>query len=494
MNVVDYFFEKSKFQKKECVCGTKENINYNSLYKSVKYLAFYLYKQGKKGERIVLLADNSLFFIISYLGIIKSGATVVLTETRISRDDLKKIIKKTDTKIIFVQNKFKQRFEGFSIERLITEEDLEKIPKLKESEIKTNSEDTAVIIFTSGSTGDKKGVMLSHKNIIENTKSVIKYLELTENDRVEVVLPFNYCFGASLLHTHLRIGGSMVLNKSIFVGSVIDEINQYKCTGFAGVPSTFQILIKKTNFLRNKFPSMRYFAQAGGKLADNFISEIYKTFDKQGIKFYVMYGATEATARLSYLPPKLLKTKLGSIGKGIPGVTLEVLNKNDKPITPGEIGEIVASGENIMQGYFQDPKETKKVLKNGKLYTGDLATVDEDGYIYVKGRLKNIIKSGGHRISPQEIEDVILQLENVADCGIVGIPDDIMGEAIVAIVETKIKTSKFQKEIIDYCNNKLPSYKVPKRIEFVKKIPLTSFYKKDYSRIREMMINEEIKN
>ncbi|MBW2045881.1 MAG: AMP-binding protein [Deltaproteobacteria bacterium] len=505
MNVVDYLFEKSKYLDKEFVCGIKETIRLGELYKIVNGLANYLKKNYKKGSRIVLCSDNSVFFIVAYLSIIKSNSIVVLTDTRISEKDIESICGKTEASAVFIQKRFQNKFNpyfakySFDLNNVFNENSIERIlEKSKETHTddgKTDniadSDEIAVIIFTSATTGDKKGVMLSHRNIISNTDQIINYLKLTENDRIEVVLPFYYCYGTSLLHTHLRIGASMVLNKSIFVGSVLNEINKYKCTGFAGVPTTFHILIKKTDFLKTNFANLRYMTQAGGKLANKFIQIIIDSFEKQGIEFYVMYGATEATARLSYMPPELTKTKLGSIGKGIPGIQLTVLNKEGIQVKPGEMGEIVASGDNIMQGYYKDTEASAEVLKNGKYYTGDLATIDEDGFIYIVGRKNNIIKSAGYRVSPNEIQDTILELPEVYECAVLGIPDEIMGEAIVAVIESDEKSDEFKKRIIEYCNKKLPSFKVPRIIKLFKHIPLTTSNKKDTVKIKKILLNKK---
>jgi acyl-CoA synthetase (AMP-forming)/AMP-acid ligase II len=204
-----------------------------------------------------------------------------------------------------------------------------------------------------------------------------------------------------------------------------------------------------------------------------------------------MYGATEATARLSYLPPELISIKMGSIGKGIPGVTLAVLNQAMQAVKPSEIGEIVAKGDNIMKGYYNDPEGTGAVLKNGWLFTGDLATVDDEGFIYVVGRSKNIIKSGGYRISPAEIENEILSLEKFKGCVIFGIPDEIMGEAIVAVIQTPqtMDQHNLSREVIAHCNKKLPSYKVPQKIFFVDEFPLNSSNKIDMAALKEMVLS-----
>ena len=332
----------------------------------------------------------------------------------------------------------------------------------------------AEIIFTSGSTGKPKGVMLSHKNLIANTSSILSYLNISAEDRMLVVLPFYYCYGLSLLHTHLRSGGAIVLNNSfIFLGRVIKDLLDYKCTGFAGVPSHFQILLRKSDsFKKTAFPALRYVTQAGGGLATTFIDEFLESFPN--VKFYVMYGQTEATARLSYLAPETYKLKKGSIGKGIPGVELKVINNNNEDVKPGETGEIIARGDNIMMGYYPNKMCANKVVKNGWLYTGDLGTVDTDGYIYLTARKKEIIKIRGKRISPIEIETVIQELPEVIFCMIEGQKDEILGEVIKATIIVNKSITITAEAIKKHCSNRLAIYKVPQVIEFSNQFRVSS--------------------
>ena len=490
MNFVSYLFEKSRHLEKLFILGDHGILTYTEFIKKMVNLSSVINNRYGSRKKFLLMADNTPFFIASYLSIIYSGNTAVLVETRMSKTDLTHIIDTSSLCGAFIQDKYCKNFEGSKFD-IINETIMNEIQDenffLNPRPI-MHEDDIAVIIYTSGSTGTKKGVMLTHKNLIANTRSIIDYLKLTESDRICVVLPFFYCYGASLLHTHIRVGGSIVLSQKPFLGSVIKDIDNYQCTGFAGVPSTYQILINKTAFLSEKFPSLRYFTQAGGQLPNKYITILSEHFPEK--KFYVMYGATEATARLSYLPPECLKAKMGSIGKGIPGVTLAVLNEKGLPVKPSETGEIAAKGDNIMLGYFNDPEGTKAVLRNGWLYTGDLATIDDDGFIYVVGRSKNIIKSGGYRISPNEIENEILSLEKVRGCVIIGIPDEIMGEAIVAVIPSSntMDNNDLRKEILTHCNQRLPSYKVPKKIIFVDEYPLNSSNKMDLTRLKEIVL------
>jgi len=492
MNFVRYLLETTRDPEKLFILGDHGTISYADFIQKVEDTTSILFNRYGTMKKILLMADNTPFFIISYLSIIYSGNIAVLVETKISKTDLTYIIDTSSLSGALVQGKYRPYFED-------TPFDIMNESILKESGDReffshhpdVQDDDIAVIIFTSGSTGTKKGVMLTHKNLIANTDSIIEYLGLDETDRMCVALPFFYCYGASLLHTHLRAGGSIVLNQKPFLGSVISDINNYQCTGFAGVPSTYQILINKTRFLQQKFPSLRYFTQAGGQLPNKYIKILTEHFPEK--KIYIMYGATEATARLSYLPPELTSAKMGSIGKGIPGVTLTVLNHEMQPVKPSEIGEILAKGDNIMKGYYNDPEGTEAVLKNGWLYTGDLATVDDDGFIYIVGRSKNIIKSGGYRISPMEIENEILSLEKFSGCVVFGIPDEIMGEAVVAVIQVPgtMDRHDLSRQIVTHCNKQFPSYKVPKKIFFIDELPLNSSNKIDIAALKEIVLSRD---
>jgi len=190
----------------------------------------------------------------------------------------------------------------------------------------------------------------------------------------------------------------------------------------------------------------------------------------------------------------MVRTRTASIGKGIPGVHLEVLGEDGRPVRPGETGEIVATGDNIMRGYYGDEEGTRAVLKDGKYHTGDLATVDEDGYIYVVGRAKDIIKCAGYRVSPYEIEDLIASMEGVDTVAVVSKPDEILGEAIVAVVRRKdgAEADAVRTTIFRECRRSLPSYKNPSSVVFLDEMPLNSSNKIDKVRLRQMLAEGEL--
>ncbi|MBN1251583.1 MAG: AMP-binding protein [Bacteroidales bacterium] len=487
MNAIDYFFEDYKNSEKAFLLNKNEQISYSELFNKTISLSEFLKSEIGENNNIILFSTNSLFFIISYLAIIKSGNICVPINPVSKEQVINFVISETNPKLIFLQKRFIEKFNEFKIE-IISDNDFELKTQnknnkdQKENNITVNfdKERLAEIIYTSGSTAFPKGVMLSHKNLIANTESIIKYLKLTDKDTMLVVLPFYYCYGLSLLHTHLKVGGSIVLNNTfMLIGSVINNLKDYKCTGFAGVPSHFQILLRKSDSFKNtELPDLKYVTQAGGKLHTVFISEFTDNF--KNTKFYVMYGQTEATARLSYLPYEDLNKKLGSIGKAIPNVKLQIVDEYGNEVNNGQFGEIVASGDNIMKGYYNDKELTNKTIQNGKLFTGDLAKKDEDGYIYIVARKKEIIKVGGERISPKEIEEVIVSIPEVIDCTIEGVYDEILGEKIKAIivVSDKNNNDNFKNKILEHCKKNLSSIKIPQELVLEKNVNVNASGKK----------------
>lgn len=480
MNAFDYFFEHSAGMDSLLLVG-KEEITYKQLYKSCLNLASRLEDEIGQNKNIILISVNNLFFITAYLAIIKSGNVCIPLDPAIEKENFTFIRDLTDPGLMFITRDIERRL-SLQSEKCIFPEGITNNGTNANIVVDKNfnQETTAEIIFTSGSTGKPKGVVISHKNLIANTESIVKYLKLTNNDRMLVVLPFYYCYGLSLLHTHLRVGGSIVLNNSfIFLGSVIKDLKEYKCTGFAGVPSHFQILLRKSDsFKKTDFPDLRYVTQAGGKLPFIFIDEFRESLPS--VKFVVMYGQTEATARLSYLPHDMYEKKKGSIGKGIPGVELKVINESGEIVKPGETGEVIAKGDNIMKGYFADEEGTKNTLRNGWLFTGDLGTIDDDGYIFLSARKKEIIKVRGKRVSPKEIEAVILEITEVIDCLVEGIEDDVEGEMLKAtVVIRKDAVNTVSKEsIIAHCSKHLALHKIPHVYDLKQELTISATGKK----------------
>jgi acyl-CoA synthetase (AMP-forming)/AMP-acid ligase II len=341
-----------------------------------------------------------------------------------------------------------------------------------EGETPPGADATALIIFTSGTTGDPKGVELTHRNLISNCRSVIEYLGLTRNDRIYQVLPFYYSYGNSVLLTHLMVGGSVQIGKPIaFAGKVLEELKMYPCTGFSGVPSTYGFLLRQPGFSAAK-TKLRYLTEAGGKMSEDLTVRLREKFPKTEI--FIMYGQTEAAARLTYLPPDKLDQKPGSAGIALSGVELRIAGNDGHFLPAGEEGEVLARGDSIMRGYWKNPAATQKVLRDGWLYTGDLGYLDTDGFLFLTGRKSQMIKSGGHRIHPIEIEEVIMQLDDVIEAAVVGVSDDLLGEAIVVYVVSNLDEKKIKQQIMRHCKMQLPVFKQPKKVVPLKNLPKTS--------------------
>lgn len=442
------------------------------------------------GERVGVLAENGFFFVAAYFGIIHAGCCAVPLPTDCTENALKRMVASTNMRHFFISSQCEKRFSSCLDQLDVTLISQTAQPTLlgccNTNPVEVDLQrDLAAIMFTSGSTGDPKGVMVTHQNILSNTQDILSYTGIDATDRVMTVLPFSYCYGMSLLHTHLMAGASLVINnRFMFAEKVLDEMAQTNCTGFAGVPATYQILLRKTRFAKRNFPALRWLQQAGGKLPNALINEIRHAFPE--VKFFTMYGQTEATARLSYLPPDRLVDKLGSVGKGLPHARLDVLRPDGSPVAlgTGEIGEIVASGESISSGYWADDEETKKYFHDGKLYTGDMATVDADGFIFIVERARDFIKSMGHRVSPKEIEEVLAEMPEIVEAAVAGLPDDLCGEAVKAFV-VAVDTAKLTADdVVRYCLNRLPNYKIPQYVEFLPQLPKTSNGKVDKIALR----------
>ena len=329
-------------------------------------------------------------------------------------------------------------------------------------------DDLTLLLFTSASTGNARGVMLTHRNIAANCASIVSYLTLTAADRVMSILPLLYSYGRSLLQTHLWVGGSICFDDRImYPRRVLEAVGAERCTGFAGVPLTFELLRRRCNPRTVRMPALRYVTQAGGGMAAELRAWAHDVFAPA--KFYVMYGQTEATARLAYLPPDRFAAKPDSIGVPVPGVELRVVDDRGVDVDAGVTGELIARGENVCRGYLGAPDATREILKDGWLWTGDLARRDEDGFFFIVGRRRTMLKVSGHRYSPTEVEERLAQHPGVREACVVGAPNALTGEAPWAfvVVDATVEPSTLRR----YCAEALPPFKVPRAVVVLDALP-----------------------
>ncbi|MEW6755220.1 MAG: AMP-binding protein [Candidatus Latescibacterota bacterium] len=498
MNAADYLLECVTPEKTALITETSSH-TYREVIRAADGTVRALRDLGvQPGERVGLSAENSLFWVASYLGILRAGAVAVPFYPTLEAEQFAALVELTEPRAFCVQERYLRQFaDRYPPEvslvlpsaeaarrhgrrgRVVAPEPADPVPSTPVDECK----DLAALMFTSGSTGTPRAVMVSHRNITANTDAIIASLALGGDDRIMVVLPFHYCFGTSLLHTHLRANASLVLNNRFaFPQVVLDHMEATACTELAGVPSTYQILLRNSTFPERRFPRLRKLQQAGGKLPDRFIAELRAAHPDAD--YYLMYGQTEATARLSCLPPRDLEARPGSIGRGIPGVTLQVLDEDGCPVPPGVTGEIVARGDNVTLGYWRDPEATRQTHRGGALWTGDLAKLDEDGYIHVVDRAKDFLKPFGHRVSSKQIEDHVVEIADVVEAAVVGVPDDLMGEAARAFVVLRRQASVSAEDILAHCRHRLPPYAVPREVVVLPALPRSAGGKVDKASLK----------
>ncbi len=471
---------------------------YSEINSKANQLAQWLMNQGvKKGDRVVIILENSLEYVVSYYGILKTGAVVVPLGTDLKPDGLNPLLAELEPFAIISNHRFDRLLKA-SDQVLINKTKLINLstnpinPINQTNSINsinsTNPTSLSSIIYTSGSIGKPKGVMLSHKNIVSNVHAICQSLNIVSTDIQMVVLPFFYVMGKSLLNTHFAAGASIVINnKFAYPAAVLKQMIEEKITSFSGVPSTYAYLLHRSPLIkyREKLGILRYCSQAGGHMSRQIKAELREALPKH-TDIFIMYGTTEASARLTYLASEKFENNIDSIGKAIPGVTLKILDEKGNEMPLGQKGEIVASGPNIMQGYWNDKEATNKVLGHHGYITGDLGYQDKEGYFYIIGRKDNLLKVGGHRINPQEIEDVLMETGLLTEAIIIGFPDELMGQKLMALATPK-NNEISENLCLRECALRLPKYKVPSHLEFVKSLPKNSHGKIDSGKCMEIM-------
>jgi acyl-CoA synthetase (AMP-forming)/AMP-acid ligase II len=484
LNFADFLIKSNKSSKK--IIFKEKKLTYSKLYEKVNEISKSIFLK-KKNQLIGIRLDTSEEFLILYLSIIKSGNIAVIIEKSLSKISLQKLLLKHKINHIITDIEPSNKKLNKKIYKLDISQQLNskikifyQIKKDSKPQNKIFLNDVAIVLFTSGSTGLKKAVPLTHRNLISNTNSILKVLPIKSTDITNLLLPTSYSFGLSILNTHLKKGASIFLHTSPFVGSIISEIIKYKCTSIYGVPSTFEILIDKTNFIKKNFTNLRYMAQAGGKLDIKYIKILLSKYEN---KFHVMYGATEASPRLSHMPPKLLKNNLNSIGIPLPGVKFKLfkINKTSK-------FELGVSGPNIMKGYLNELKFNKHIFKGKYFLTGDIAYKNKNNFYFIEKRIDKIIKRFGYKINLTIIEKTIKKIDYIKNCSLFVNKNNKM---ICLVLVPRSKLSLVQSDINNVLVKKFASYEIPDMIIskfkekkfFDKKISLKEIFKKEINEI-----------
>jgi long-chain acyl-CoA synthetase len=510
VTLIHHFLEESarKYPGKIALIHEETRATYGQINAMANRIARALIAMGVGADtRVVVMLHNSIEYVASYYGVLKTGAACVSLSTDIKPDGLAPLLQEIEPAAVVSST----RFEGL-LSATMASSPLVKALVLSQPRMKWTTvpfpvvrlEDIAsegdacnpnlaidpsrlaCLVYTSGSTGVPKGVMLTHRNILQNTDSICSYLNVQPEDRQMVVLPFFYVMGKSLLNTHFAVGASVVINnKFAYTGALIRQMVDEEVTAMSGVPSTYAYLLHRGSLAasKDKLVSLRYCSQAGGHMSRQIKQELRQALPPH-TQIYIMYGATEASARLSYLEPADFERKMDSIGKAIPGVTLRVLGEDGTEMRAGEVGELTASGPNIMQGYWKDRDASMRVLDHNGYHTGDLAYADDEGYFYVVGRKDNILKVSGHRINTQEVEDVVMESGLIVEVAVLGKSDRLRGNSLVAVAVPRADNC-VPGDVLGYCAARLPKYKIPDVLVLVRALPKKLTGKIDRAKCRE---------
>ncbi|MFN9372094.1 MAG: class I adenylate-forming enzyme family protein [Planctomycetaceae bacterium] len=458
-------------------------VTWSTLDCGAQRVAVWLRHHGlQPGDRVVLQLPNSAEYIAAYFGILLAGGVAVGLHPGLLPEELERLIAHSESRcVITTPDQWPMSHSGTGVSVLDCTPNGQLQFGTGEMGEETFEPDTpalpgalAQIIYTSGTTGRPKGVCLTHSALVANTRAIVACLGLTDKDIGLGALPFVYSYGNSVLLTHVSVGARLVLpHDMVFWNRTLDLLQRETVTGFSGVPATFAMLLEKSNFASRQFPALRYVTCAGGALPEELFHRLREILPHVGI--HLMYGQTEAGARLSMLPPADVGDRPRSIGRGLPGVTLQVVDPQGAVVGGTDVGELVAQGPNLMQGYWKDPELTRQVLRDGWLHTGDLACRDEQGYLFIVGRRVDMIKVGSYRVAPSELEEILTGCPGVAEVAVVGLPDPIWGQVPVAFVVPRqsLDPPVSADAVLEYVSGKVPVFKRLRAVNLVPTLPRT---------------------
>lgn len=453
----------------------------------------------EKGDKVALLLGNTPHFIISLYATMRLGATAIPINPLYTPDEISYIIQNGDVKAVIALDMLLPLVElgvkafpqvGAYIVCETTPDVGEKYSALSEAAkakthlfmhlltttigmvdpVLVDKDDTAVILYTSGTTGHPKGAMLTHQNLFSNARDVGNYLEMSAKDRVITTLPVFHVFALTVVvNAPLMKGATLLLVPRFSPAEVFEVADKYEATVFAGVPTMFNFLYQYQDGKVEAFKNLRLAISGGASLP---VSLLHSFEQKFNVKVSEGYGLSEASP-VTCFNPLDRERKAGSIGTSIINVENKIVDEEGNEVPVGEVGELVVRGPNVMKGYYKLPEETAFAIRDGWLYTGDLARQDEDGYFYIVDRKKDMIIVGGFNVYPREVEEVLYAHPNIIEAAVVGQPDENFGETVHAYVVLKDKSMTVE-EIQAYCNEHIVKYKVPTSIEIMDELPKNS--------------------
>ena len=455
------------------------SLTYEALNRAVNALANELKRLDiKKGDTVAVMLPNCPEFVISYFAVHKIGAVAVTLNVLSTSYELRHLLGNNDAKCLITETPLAKKIDDITTDlplchHLITTSGpdsdspfwkiMQKGPFTFEIP-PINDDDPAVIIYTSGLTGKSLGAVLTHRNLLTQANLLRDVYHCTEKSRSLALIPLFHAFGAVVnMLGVIRIGASIVLTDRFSLEGIFSTIEKEKVTYLAAVPRLFLGMIMHEGTEKYDLRSLEFCITGGSTMPPDFIplfEDKFKVMLREG------YGLTEASPVCSVGRPEMIH-KPGSIGTVVPGTEATVLDEDDREVPTGEIGELVIRGDNVMKGYYKDEAATARVMRSGWLHTGDLAKIDEDGYIFLKGMKKRMIITSGFNVYPLEIEQILKLHPAVKTATVVGKPDLMRGEIVTALIVRHPEIQTDAKEIVRHCRTYLSSYKVPREVVFV---------------------------
>lgn len=481
MSTLDALLKETalKFPHRTCIRFEKRAFSYSEIERLVSLRAGGLNSSGiNRGERVAIIMHNSPEYIISYFSILRAGGTVVPVNTYLTSQEMIYILKDSGAGMLIYSDQFTHHIDKIKKEiRGIKTLKPDEIPHLEPKSSSAHNDDIAVFLYTSGTTGFPKGAMLTHKNLISNVRSCNQVIQINNKDKILLFLPLFHSFTFTVcVLLPIYVGATIVLLESVRPFSkIIKSILKERITYLVAVPTIYNILSKKKiptiirlflRFLLN----LRACISGASPLPESTLQEFERRFR---VPLLEGYGLTEASPVVS-VNPLNGKRKPLSVGPPLPGIEVQVVDEKGKILPHGEVGELIVKGDNVMRGYYNRVEDTKKVLKDGWLYTGDMARIDEDGYIYIVDRKKDLIIVDGMNIYPREVEDIIMEHPDVEECAMIGLPDGKGSEIPCMYIRKKKDSFLDESDIRSFLNRRVARYKMPRRIIFVEDFPRTS--------------------
>lgn len=452
---------------------TNESWTYQMLYERVQKMTAILVRMGvTKGDRVGLLSKNHVSYFDFFFACMKLGAIFVPFNWRLGEAELNYCLKDSSPIFIGVSREFSDKLSACEYKAntlLIDGNDyLENENQVVKIDVNIKEEDPLAMIYTGGTTGKPKGVILSHRSILWNALNTVMSWGLTKEDKTITCLPMFHTGGLNVLSLPLLlVGGEVILRADFDPEQIIEDIEKYECTIMMLVPTMYHMMIEAESFHNANFAKMKLFISGGAPCPHR----VYRAFQEKKIAFKEGYGLTEAGPNNFYIDTKDVLKKLGSVGKPMLFNEIKIINEAGEEAKPNEVGELYVRGKHAFMFYWNRPEETKETLVDGWVKTGDLARRDEDGFVYIVGRKKDMIITGGENVYPLEIEHWLESHPDISEAAVVGLPDEKWGEAVSAFIVSDKDLSA--EEMKEYCNRRLTRYKVPKQYFFLKELPKT---------------------